>query len=152
MIYCELQFFRNFCKSSFEFEHIAGEKCFAAGFFAQLRQKFIAFVFDRSGFNARNSSQKSGFGRDGENRRFGALGDVNRVSDIGAAESIVAVGDNDNHSSAGRASEFFVGKLPDGIVKRGLRTDIFNFFNGFVEQIEFVRKILTQIELRYQKS
>ena len=57
---------------------------------------------------------------------------------------IVAVGDDDDDASAGSVSQFFVGKLPDRIVKRGLRTGLFDFINRFVEQIQFVGKILPQ--------
>ena len=108
--------------------------------------------FDCSGLDAGNRAEKAGLCRDAEDRRLGSLRDVDRILEVGAAERVVAVRDDDDHAAAGHAPQLFIRELPDSIVKRRLRTGLLYLVDRFVEQVELVGEILPQIDLVDRRS
>src|SRR5688572_730763 len=105
------QLLRDPLERSLKRKHVAGEESFAAGLLAKSGQILVALVFDRTGFNTRYCSEKAGLGRDAKNCSLGPLRDIDRVFDLRAAESVVAVGDDHDDSTTGDVPKLLVGEL-----------------------------------------
>ena len=108
-------------------------------------RSFVAFVFDRAGFNSRHRAQQSRFGRDGKDCGFSSLRDIDRVIDVGAAVGIVTVSDDTTSTRRPWAERIFsIAELPDRIVQRGLLSGFFHREDRLVEQLKPIGKILSQ--------
>src|SRR5205085_6282485 len=85
------ELFRDFGERTLERKHVASEKRDAARFLGQRLQVAIFLVGDLACFDARHRREKTSLGRNRKDRRLGALRDVDRVVDIGAAVGVLAV-------------------------------------------------------------
>src|SRR6266404_5727201 len=113
---------RDSCKSALKCEFVACEKCSTASFVTKLFKFLIDIVLDCPGGHPGNRAGKPGFCGKRKNRSFRTLRDIDRILQSRLAIiTVVSVRDNHQHSSARRAPQFLVAKLPDRIVKPCLR-------------------------------